>query len=182
MKNLLLVSSLFIATSALAHNDNNISFSAEQCNVEFKNDVRITPSELEVYTADNRTMKIIDQHTLYIDGQSVSLDASQQQAIADYSDSLRSQLPEVASIALEGVKIAGVAIEEATSTFNIDGLSDISQLMEDISSQVRNAFYQQGAFTIGQQSFEKFGQNFENQFEQQIESAIESVMMQSILH
>ena len=114
MKKLLLVSSLFIANSAMAHNDNdtNISFSSEQCDVEFINDVRITPSELEVYTADNRTMKIIDQHTLYIDGQSVSLDASQQQAIADYSDSLRSQLPEVANIALDGVKIAGVAIEE----------------------------------------------------------------------
>ena len=76
MKKLLLVSSLFIATSAMAHNDNdtNISFSGEQCDVEFINDVRITPSELEVYTADNRTMKIIDQNNLYIDGQSVSLE------------------------------------------------------------------------------------------------------------
>lgn len=182
MKKLLLVSSLFIATSAMAHNDNdtNISFSGEQCDVEFKNDVRITPSELEVYTADNRTMKIIDQHTLYIDGQSVSLDASQQQAIADYSDSLRSQLPEVANIALDGVKIAGVAIEEVSKAFNIDGLNDISELMDDISVEVQNAFYQQGAFTMGQQNFEKFGQNFEDQFDEQIESAVESAMMQSM--
>ena len=152
----------------------------EQCDVEFKNDVRITPSELEVYTADNRTMKIINQNNLYIDGQSVSLNSSQQEAIAAYSDSLRSQLPEVANIALDGVKIAGVAIEEVANAFNIDGLNDISELMDDISVEVQNAFYQQGAFTMGQQNFEKFGQNFENQFDEQIESAVESAMMQSM--
>ena len=67
------------------------------------------------------------------------------------SDSLRSQLPEVANIALDGVKIAGVAIEEVSKAFNIDGLNDISELMDDISVEVQNAFYQQGAFTMGQQ-------------------------------
>ncbi|MGX1114216.1 hypothetical protein ACSSVW_003659 [Pseudoalteromonas sp. MBR-15] len=182
MKKLLLVSSLFIATSAMAHNDNDthISFSGEQCDVEFKNDVRITPNELEVFTADNSTMKIIDQNNLYIDGENISLNASQQQAIANYSDSLRSQLPEVANIALEGVKIAGVAIEEVANAFNISGFDDISELMDEISVEVQNTFYQQGAFTMGQQSFEKFGQNFDEQFDQQIESAVESAMMQSM--
>jgi hypothetical protein len=62
MKKLLLISSLFIATGAMAHNDNetNISFSGDTCDVEFKNDVRIKPNELEIFTADNHTMTFIN--------------------------------------------------------------------------------------------------------------------------
>lgn len=35
---------------AMAHNtnDSSISFSNDECNVEFKNDVRIKPNELEI--------------------------------------------------------------------------------------------------------------------------------------
>ncbi|WP_349654528.1 hypothetical protein [Pseudoalteromonas sp. S4389] len=34
--------------------------------------------------------------------------------MSDYSDTLRSQIPEVSNIALDGVKISGVAIEEVS--------------------------------------------------------------------
>ncbi|MBB1292441.1 YggN family protein [Pseudoalteromonas sp. SR44-5] len=182
MKKLLLISSLFIATGAMAHNDNetNISFSGDTCDVEFKNDVRIKPNELEIFTADNHTMTFINSGELMIDGQTLTLNSQQHQAISNYSDSLRSQLPEVANIALEGVKIAGVAIEEVANAFNIDGLDSINELMADIQVEVQNTFYQQGAFVMGQQSFSQFGENFESQFDEQIESAVQAAMMQSM--
>ncbi|CAM4269967.1 YggN family protein [Pseudoalteromonas ostreae] len=182
MKKLLLISALFIATGAMAHNDNetNISFSGDTCAVEFKNDVRIKPNELEIYTADNHTMTFINNGELMIDGQTLVLNSQQHQALSNYSDSLRSQLPEVANIALEGVKIAGVAIEEVANAFNIDGLDSINELMADIQVEVQNTFYQQGAFVLGQQSFNQFGENFESQFDEQIESAVQAAMMQSM--
>ncbi len=182
MKKLLLVGSLFIATGALAHDDHdtNISFSGDSCEVEFQNDIRIKPSELEIYTPDNHSMVFSDNGELLIDGQTLSLDSEQRQAISDYSDSLRSQLPEVANIALEGVKIAGVAIEEVANAFNIQGFDSINELMADIEVEVENTFYQQGAFVMGQQSFDEFGENFESHFDEQIESAVESAMMQSM--
>ncbi|WP_404341573.1 YggN family protein [Pseudoalteromonas mariniglutinosa] len=181
MQKLLLVGSLFIATSAMAHNDNNqISFNGEQCDVAFQNDIRIKPNELEIFTADKQTMKITAQDSLYIDGEAITLNDSQRQAVNDYSESLRSQLPEVASIALEGVKIAGVAIEEVAAAFNIQRPDSISELMDEISGEVQNTFYQQGAFVIGQQSFTRFGENFEQQFEQHIQTAVESAVMQSM--
>lgn len=166
----------------MAHNDNetNISFSGDTCNVEFKNDVRIKPNELEIFTADNHTMTFINSGELMIDGQTLTLNSQQHQAISNYSDSLRSQLPEVANIALEGVKIAGVAIEEVANAFNIDGLDSINELMADIQVEVQNTFYQQGAFVMGQQSFSQFGENFESQFDEQIESAVQAAMMQSM--
>lgn len=182
MKKLLLVGSLFIATGAIAHDDHgtNISFSGDSCEVEFQNDVRIKPSELEIFTADNHTMVFADNGKLMIDGQMLALNSQQRQAINDYSDSLRSQLPEVANIALDGVKIAGVAVEEVANAFNISGLDSINELMGDIQLEVENTFYQQGAFVMGQQSFSEFGENFENHFDEQIESAVQSAMMQSM--
>ncbi|WP_457934269.1 YggN family protein [Pseudoalteromonas sp. SCSIO 43210] len=182
MKKLLLVSALICTPAAMAHNDNDsaISFSSDECNVEFKNDVRIKPNELEIFTANNKTMLFNTHGDLTVNGEFVALNNSQREALTKYSDSLRTQLPEVANIALEGVKIAGVALEEVGNAFNIDGLDNMSELMDDIKIEVENTFYQQGTFVMGQQSFNQFGENFEQQFEQQIETAVESAVMQSM--
>jgi len=182
MKKLLLVSALICTPAAMAHNDNNsaVSFSGEQCDVEFKNDVRIKPNELEIFTANNQTMLFNTDGDLTVNGELVTLDSSQRGALTKYSDSLRTKLPEVANIALDGVKIAGVALEEVSNAFNIDGLEDMSSLMDDIRIEVENTFYQQGTFVMGQQSFNQFGESFEQQYEKQIETAVESAVMQSM--
>ena len=175
MKELLLVSAIMCAPVAMAHNDNSssISFSNDECNVVFKNDVRIKPNELEIFKANNQRMLFTAEGELSINGEQVALNSAQRQALTNYTDNLRVQLPEVANIALEGVKIAGVALEEVANAFNIDGLDNIATLMDD-------TFYQQGTFVMGQQSFTQFGENFEQQFEQQIETAVESAVMQSM--
>jgi hypothetical protein len=182
MKKLLLVSALICTPAAIAHNndDSGISFSSDECNVEFKNDVRISPSELTVLTANNRIMQYTTNGELTVNGELVALNLGQREALNHYSDSLRTQLPEVANIALEGVKIAGVALNEVGNAFNIDGLENMSELMDDIKVQVEKTFYQQGTFVMGQQSFNQFAENFEQQFEQQIETAVESAVMQSM--
>ncbi|MFP3449876.1 DUF2884 family protein, partial [Pseudomonas sp. SIMBA_067] len=78
--------------------------------VEFKNDVRIKPNELEIFKANNQHMLFTAEGELSINGEQVALNSAQRQAMTDYTDNLRVQLPEVANIALEGVKIAGVAL------------------------------------------------------------------------
>ncbi|URQ98689.1 YggN family protein [Pseudoalteromonas sp. SCSIO 43095] len=182
MKELLLVSAIMCAPVAMAHNDNSssISFSNDECNVVFKNDVRIKPNELEIVKANNQRMLFTAEGELSINGEQVALNSAQRQALTNYTDNLRVQLPEVANIALEGVKIAGVALEEVANAFNIDGLDNIATLMDDIQQEVEGTFYQQGTFVMGQQSFTQFGENFEQQFEQQIETAVESAVMQSM--
>lgn len=42
---------------------------------------------------------------LSINGEQVALNSAQRQAMTDYTDNLRVQLPEVANIALEGLKL-----------------------------------------------------------------------------
>lgn len=182
MKKLLLISALVCTSSVMAHNDNDstISFSNEQCDVEFKNDIRIKPNELEIFTANNRAMQFNTQGDLTVNGQSVALNTTQREELTKYANNLRKELPEVANIALDGVKIAGVALEEVGNAFNVSGLDDISSLMDEIKTEVETTFYQQDTFIIGQQSFNRFGENFEQQFEKQIETAVESAVMQSM--
>jgi hypothetical protein len=182
MKKIVLVTTLLCAPAVMAHSDNaqSISFNSDQCNVEFKNDVRIKPNELEIFTANNKTMLFNNGGELTINDRVIALNNEQRAALTHYADRLRTQLPEVASIALEGVKIAGVALEEVATAFNIDGFENIASLMDDIKLEVENTFYQQGTFVMGQQSFNQFGENFSQQFEQQIETAVESAVMQSM--
>lgn len=182
MKELLLVSAIMCVPTAMAHNDNgaSVSFNNNECNVEFKNDIRIKPSELEIFKADTQHMLFTTQGELSINGEQITLNNAQRQAITNYTASLRTQLPEVASIALDGIKIAGVALEEVANAFNIDNLENIATLLDDIQHDVESTFYQQGTFVMGQQSFAQFGENVEQQFEQKIERVVESAVMQSM--
>ncbi|MBQ4834458.1 YggN family protein [Pseudoalteromonas sp. MMG010] len=182
MKKFLLVSALICSPAVLAHTDQNssISFNNEQCGIEFKNDIRIKPNELEIFTAEHKTMRFSDQGQLSIDGEVIELTPTQLSTLNQYTDNLRGQLPEVANVALEGVKIAEVAIGEVAEAFNLSGLEHISTLMDGIHTEVENTFYQKGAFVMGQQSFEQFGNHFEQHFESQIEEAVESALMQSM--
>jgi hypothetical protein len=182
MKKLLLIGAIACVPTAMAQNDNDatLSFSSKSCHVEFINDVRIKPSELEIFTTNDRTMRFNNNGDLTVNGKLITLNSSQRATLNRYSDSLRTQLPEMANIALEGVAIAGVALEEVANAFDMKGLDNIASLMDDIKLEIENTFYQQGTFVMGQQSFQQFGDNFTQQFEQQIDTAIESVVIQSM--
>ena len=61
---------IMCAPVAMAHNDNSssISFSNDECNVVFKNDVRIKPNELEIVKANNQRMLFTAEGELSING------------------------------------------------------------------------------------------------------------------
>ena len=90
MKKLLLVSALICTPVAMAHNDNDstISFSNDQCDVEFKNDVRIKPNELEIFTAKNQAMQFNSNGDLMVNGEFVALNNSLIAYVYSYPKSL----------------------------------------------------------------------------------------------
>jgi hypothetical protein len=180
MKKFILAATLVLSTSAIAHEDHGIHISSDQCQVDFQNDVRITPNQLQI-TADNNKQLTIDSFgELYVDGQAISLTHAQKVALASYADSLRVQLPQVANIALDGVKLAGVALDEVAQAFNLQGLDSLNGLMDELHIEISDTFYQQGAFVMGEKTFHEFGENFDEKFETHIEESVQSAMMQSI--
>lgn len=180
MKKFMLATTLVLSTSAIAHEDHGIQISSDQCQVDFQNDVRITPNQLQI-TAENSKQLTIDSFgELYVDGQAITLTDDQKVALSNYADSLRVQLPQVANIALDGVKLAGVALDEVAQAFNLQGLDSLNGLMDELHVEISDTFYQQGAFVMGERTFNEFGENFEDKFETHMEEAVESAMMQSI--
>ncbi|PAY02638.1 hypothetical protein CKO50_03840 [Pseudoalteromonas sp. HM-SA03] len=179
-KILLLTAAIMMTTTVAAHEKNNITFSGDNCEVEFQNDVRITPDNLVITTAKNKTAEINNLGELTLNGERIALNTQQKTMLTQYGDELRGRLPQVADIAFEGIKLAGVALNEVAHTFNLTSLDSIHAVIDDLETEVQNTFYQQGAFVMGKQTFDEFGQNFDNQFEEKIETAVQGAMMQSI--
>ncbi|MBD1582726.1 YggN family protein [Pseudoalteromonas sp. S16_S37] len=184
MKKIALLAAITLSSASFAHTQvdgSHLQFSSDKCEVDFQNDVRITPDELLITNSDNNSkLRITDTGLVFIDGTSIALNAEQQQAVANYADELRAKLPQVANIALNGIKIAGVALEEVANAFEMKEFGSLSTLLTDIESEVSETFYQQGAFVMGEKTFNEFGNNFEQQFEERIEKAVEGAMMESI--
>ncbi|RZQ52988.1 hypothetical protein C1E23_11555 [Pseudoalteromonas phenolica] len=180
MKKLMLATSLVLSISVVAHEDHGIQISSDQCQVDFQNDVRITPNQLQITANSNKQLTIDSFGELYVDGQAITLTNAQKVALSNYADSLRVQLPQVANIALDGVKLAGVALDEVAHAFNLQGLDSLNGLMDELHVEISDTFYQQGAFVMGEKTFHEFGENFDHKFETHIEKAVESAMMESI--
>ncbi|TMO44336.1 YggN family protein [Pseudoalteromonas ruthenica] len=177
----LLFASMTVTTSALAHEQkpDNLSFGSQQCDIEFKSDIRINPERIQITNVDNQHM-VYDGQQLLVDGEVMPLTAAQQQALDNYSQQLRSYVPEVAQIALDGVKIAGVAIEEVSAAFGIEHNNALQQVVDNIGNNIEHSFYQNGEFVMGKQSFDELGEDIEQQFDENFEQAVEQAMVQSI--
>ncbi|MCF6437330.1 YggN family protein [Pseudoalteromonas sp. MMG022] len=184
MKKLVLLAALSVSSTSFAHSQadgSHLQFSSADCKVSFQNDVRITPDELLITKSnDQGKLRITESGTIFINGEQIALNHDQQRTVMNYADELRGKLPQVANIALDGIKVAGVALDEVAAAFELQEFGSLSTLLEEVQVEVRDTFYQQGAFIMGEQAFNDFGNNFEQQFEERIESAIEGAMMESI--
>ena len=58
MNKFILASTFLLTTSAMAHEDHGIQISSDQCQVDFQNDVRITPNQLQITAENNKQLTI----------------------------------------------------------------------------------------------------------------------------
>jgi hypothetical protein len=175
----LIISSSLLSGSAIAHS-NNINISSDNCNIALQHTVRIQPNTIEIQTPNNQVMRIEQNGSLYINNKIVALNQQDQDSIEDYADNLREQLPQVATIALEGVKIAGVAITEVSNVFGLNNIDSMTELMDELSVEIHNQFYQDGTFVMSQQEFDSIENTFNESFENKMEEAMQSAVMDSI--
>ncbi len=165
----------FTSTALYAH-DNS-------CDVDLDASLTINKNTLEFFDKKDRTLyKIIDNKTLIIDGKLIDLNSKQQALVYDYSMSIRTLVPEVKDIALEGVDLAlegvGLVFDELLGEENEVGaelIEELSALKEEISTR----FSMDHDFTIGADGLN--GDEFlGDEFEDRIESAVEKAVMSSM--
>lgn len=162
---------LLAAGSAAAHNS---------CNLELDAGVRITDDSIEFYDNDKQTYKIVEDQYLVVKGQVLELSQVQQDVVANYAASIRAAVPEVRSMALDGIDLA---IEAITITF--DGLlgekNQVSvQLMTELNNVKSdvNRYFTSGnpiSFNRGNKdTTDLLGKHFETRVERIVETSVQN--------
>jgi len=171
MKTLIASVLLLAAGSAAAHNS---------CNLELDAGVRITDDSIEFYDDDKQTYKIVDDQYLVVKGRALTLTQVQQDLVANYAQSIRSAVPQVRGMALDGIDLA---IEAITITF--DGLlgekNQVSaQLMTELNNVKSdvNRYFTEGnpiSFNRGNEDTPDFlGKQFETRIERIVETSVQN--------
>ena len=168
--------SVFISKALYAH---------DSCDVELDAGVTINESSIEFFDPDrkNQTLyKIDDDNNLIVSGDYVSLNEDQQVLVEQYSSSIRSMVPQVKNIALEGVDLAlegvNLAFNELLGEGNVIG-ADLTQELSSLKEEVATRFTIANGFTIGENGLDD-DELLGEEFEERIENAVEKAVMGSM--
>ncbi|MCW8832670.1 MAG: YggN family protein [Colwellia sp.] len=176
-KSLLAVTLLATLSSAsvMAHNS---------CDVELEAGVNISKNSIEFFNEKNKDIlyRIDNDESLFVAGQAVDLNDEQQALVSQYSASIKAMVPEVRTVAIEGVDLAvegvNLAFNELLGEGN-DVSADLTRELTNLRDEVSTRFTLEHGFTIGEDGL-KNNDLLGDDFEQRIESAVEKAVMSSM--
>jgi len=176
----LIATALIIASSASYAHDN--AFSSDSCNVDLHGGININAKEITFSKDKSPLYTIANNEILRINGEEVPLSASQQSLLTEYSNSIRTVVPEVKSIALDAIDLAIDGVNLAFNELLGEGnnvSSELTTQLTTIRAEVDREFGQHKEFYIDEEGFS--GKDFfGDDFEQRIETAVESTIKNSL--
>lgn len=179
MKTLIATAILFSSTCAFAHDTN---FSSDSCDVDLNAGLRINQNLIEFSKNDEALYQIIDNETLIVNGQEISLNSSQQQLVTDYSSRIREVVPEVKELAVDAIDLAvdgvNLAFNELLGEGNDLG-EELTAQLHEIRDEVDIRFGSDKEFYISENGNLE-GDFFGEEFEQRIEGIVEETIQNSI--
>ena len=121
-------------------------------------------------------VQINGEKQLFVEGREIELTHEQQQLIQQFSFGIREQVPEIVSIAIEGVDIGLKAVNKAIGSLtgeNSASQQKIQTKFEELKWRIRTRFNQSANnYYIAPQDFADFDDIFTGEFEQEIEEII----------
>ena len=149
---------------------------AEQCSINFNYGVIIDPSHIRMIERGKTRVQINNKNQLFIDGREVQLNNEQQQLLNQFSSSIRQQIPEIVSIAIEGVDIGLKAVNKVIGGLtgeNSASHQKIQAKFDELKWRIRARFNQSdNNYYIAPQDLDDFDEIFAGEFEQEIEEII----------
>lgn len=149
---------------------------AEQCTVNFNYGVIIDPQHIRMIDHGKTIVQINHDTQLFVEGREIELIAEQQQLINTFAIGIREQVPEIVSIAIEGVDIGLKAINKAIASLtgeNSASQQKIQTKFDELKWRIRTRFNQSANnYYIAPQDFADFDNIFTGEFEQEIEEII----------
>lgn len=164
-----IIAAALLSSSAYA----NIELSNEQCDVELNYDLSVSPEHIRIIDKDETMIDIYQDQVLFIKGNQISLNETEQQLVSEYAASIRQSVPEVAKIATEAVKVAYQGISAALGQ-HVD-LTETEQRFEQLQSKIDASFNNKaGHYSFHQGEFKTNGNNEE--IELMVEEIVEDMV------
>ncbi|AXN31380.1 DUF2884 family protein [Vibrio coralliilyticus] len=139
---------------------------AAQCQVDLKNDIRINGETLEIHQVSGDSAIVNADNTLTIHGEVIPLDASQQQAIADYRNNLNDYLPRAKQIAQDGLALANDIIDDVGQSFDApEAFDSVKASMQQFYADIEARYYQNGDLVLPADSFGSLRETWAEDFE-----------------
>ena len=178
-----------IASALTVSLASSAAFAHESCNVDLSVGFTINTSSIEFLQEDSEhdgkqrsLYKIIESKKLLIDSQNIELTDTQQVLLQKYDEKIRQLVPQVKSVAIEGVDLAVDGINLAFNGLLGEGNSVAADLPKELTlireHVIANLSIEKGISVgvDGLASEELLGKDFE----QRIESAIEKAVLNSM--
>ncbi len=149
---------------------------AQQCSINLNYGVIIDPKHIRIVDEGKTQVQINNAKQLFIKGREISLSSEQQQLLSGFSVGIRQQVPEIVSIAIEGVDIGLKAVSEVVAGLtgeNSASQQKVQAKFEELKWRIRARFNQSANnYYIAPQDLNNLDDMFTGEFEQEIEAMI----------
>ncbi|BDY03548.1 DUF2884 family protein [Ferrimonas sp. YFM] len=165
-----MLSSTLASGAALAQN--------QQCDFSFNHDLVISDTKLEVMEK-GRTLYLFEDGRLWVEGDSVSLDGSQQDAMNDFQLAVYNQMPATMEVIEKALEMASIALDAVATEFAELGvdMNNLRDVADTLAQSVREKIaLDDGSYRLVSGDFDQFGDQFDQEFERQLETAITQSM------
>jgi hypothetical protein len=149
---------------------------AQQCDINFNYGVVIDPAHLRILNHGQTYIQINGQHQLFVDGREISLNSEQTTQLSEYTNGIRAQVPEIVSVAIEGVELGLKAVNKVISGLTGENSASHQQFQErfeEMKWRLRARFnHSDNSYYIAPQDFDDFDEVFAGEFEKEIEEIV----------
>ncbi|MBA6292176.1 YggN family protein [Colwellia sp. MB3u-70] len=149
---------------------------AQQCDINFNYGVIIDPAHLRIVNQGQTYVQINGQHQLFVYGREIALNKAQKSQLSEYTRGIRSQVPAIVSIAIEGVELGLKAVNKVISSLTGENSATHQQFQEkfdEMKSRLRTRFnHSDESYYIAPQDFDDFDEIFTGEFKKEIETIV----------
>ncbi|MFT4731381.1 MAG: hypothetical protein ACI89W_000391 [Gammaproteobacteria bacterium] len=128
-----------------AFNVNASQYNSEQCDINLEGDFRFAENTLTLKTKADDEVRITDSYTVFLNGQKLVLSAEERTWVKGYYDGIEQSIPQVMTVAAEGVQIANYAVTEVLRGF-LGAQSKVASQLEvklnDLYGKLKDHVYQ----------------------------------------
>ncbi|CAK4069255.1 hypothetical protein VDT1_1665 [Vibrio sp. 16] len=134
---------------------------AAQCQVDIKNEIHLSGDKLEIHQASGEAAVLDKQNNLIIQGETITLNSEQKQAVSNYRESLNEYLPRAKQIAQDGLALANDIVDDVAESFDApEAFDGVKQSMKQFYADIEARYYQNGDLILPAESFDSLAKTW----------------------